>query len=137
MAEMKTKPNDSNVGEFLDRAAGERRDDCEKIAGMMTCATGAPPVMWGDAIVGFGIQHLKYESGRELEWMLMGFSPRKTDISFYLSPGANSFPDLLKKLGKHKMGKSCLYVRKLADINIAVLQEILNQSAHAAMGKTS
>lgn len=131
MAEIKTKPTTASVSKFLDNAAGERRKDCDQIVKMMTKATGSKPVMWGDAIIGFGTYRLKYPDGREIDWMRMGFSPRKADISLYLSPSATKFPDILDRLGKHKTAKSCLYVKRLSDIDVDVLQQLFDTAATA------
>ncbi len=129
MAELKTKATKASVSGFIDKIADEtRRNDCRKVIALMTEATGAKPEMWGPSIVGFGRYHYKYDSGREGEWMVTGFSPRKNDLTLYILPGIHEFPDLLERLGKHKTGKSCLYLRKLDDIDLTVLKKIVKQS---------
>ena len=129
MAELKTKPTSQSVSTFLSKITDEaRRKDCEVVARLMSEVTGAPPQMWGPSIVGFGRYHYKYESGREGDWMLMGFSPRKGDLTLYILPGMHEFQELLPKLGKYKHAKSCLYVKKLEDIDLKVLREILKQA---------
>lgn len=132
MAELKTRPETTSVPAFLASIADEnRRRDCESIAALMQEITGAEPVMWGASIVGFGCYHYRYESGREGDWMLVGFSPRKKDITLYLMAGFNRFPELMQRLGKHKTGKSCLYVRKLEDLDGTVLRELVRGSVEA------
>jgi hypothetical protein len=129
MAEIKTKENDASVEEFLSSIEDEKkRADCEKISAMMDKATGAKPKMWGDAIIGFGKQTLKYASGRDVDWMLVGFSPRKANITLYLNQGAGWDESLLSKLGKHKAGMGCLYVKRLSDVNENILNELIEKS---------
>jgi hypothetical protein len=129
MAELKTKPTSQSVSTFLSKITDEaRRKDCEVVAKLMSEVTGARPQMWGPSIVGFGRYHYKYESGREGDWMLMGFSPRKGDLTLYILPGMHEFQELLSKLGKYKNAKSCLYVKKLEDIDLTVLRQILKQA---------
>lgn len=124
-AELKTKKNEANVDDFINGIADEQtRADCFEIAKMMKQATKAEPKMWGSSIIGFGEQHLKYASGRELDWMLIGFSPRKQNITLYISLDEG----LLKKLGKCTTGKGCLYIKKLADVDKKVLKEIISKS---------
>lgn len=105
-----------------------RRADCQALAALMERVTGAPPVMWGPGIVGFGSYHYRYASGREGDAPLAGFAPRKGDISIYLSCDGEARDALLAQLGRHKMGKACLYVRRLADIDLAVLEELVRES---------
>lgn len=132
MAELKTRPENTSVSAFLASIADEsRRRDCEVIAALMQEVTGAEPVMWGTSIVGFGRYHYKYESGREGDWMLVGFSPRKKDITLYLMAGFERFPELMQKLGKHKTGKSCLYLKKLDDVDRDALRELVRASVDA------
>ena len=95
---------------------------------IMKDVTKEEPRMWGSSIVGFGRYRYKYESGREGEWMITGFSPRKSDLTLYIMGGFESFPDLMKRLGKHKTGKSCLYIKKLADVDLKVLRELVEKS---------
>jgi hypothetical protein len=132
MAELKTKPTAASVEAFLTAVPGdERRADCLALAAMMREATRAEPKMWGPAIVGFGDHHYRYASGREGDWFMVGFSPRKGDLSIYLTAGLDHFAPLLAKLGKHKRGKGCLYVRRLADVDTAVLRELVDGSVAA------
>lgn len=129
MAELKTKQNEQSVAGFLDTIQDvKRRQDCYTILDLMRTATGAEPKMWGDAIVGFGLQHYRYESGREGDWFLVGFSPRKQNLTLYLSYGFEAHSDLLTKLGKHKLGKACLYINRLADVDVPVLNELITRT---------
>lgn len=129
MAELKTRLNDANVDEFIAAVDDpQMRTDCEKIIAMMSAATGEPPRMWGKSIVGFGSYHYVYPSGREGDWMQIGFSPRKRNLTLYVMPGFDSYGPLLSRLGKHKTGKSCLYIKRLADIDEDVLQQLIDAS---------
>lgn len=129
MAELKTKQTNQSVREFLDGIADEqKRRDCLAVLELMEEATRAEPKMWGESIVGFGSYHYKYESGREGDWFLTGFSPRKQSLTLYVMAGFERYDALLKKLGKHKTGKSCLYVNRLDDIDLATLKELIRQS---------
>ncbi len=136
MAEPKTKPTAESVSAFLDRVEDKnRRDDCLAVIDIMKEVTKEEPTMWGSSIVGFGRYRYKYESGREAEWMITGFSPRKGDLTLYIMPGFESFPDLMKRLGKHKTGKSCLYIKKLADVDLKVLRELVEKSVKTMANK--
>jgi hypothetical protein len=129
VAELKTKENDQSVTAFLDAAAdGRRRQDCQTVLELMREVTGAEPRLWGTSIVGFGKYRYTYESGREGEWPIVGFSPRKNDLTLYLMPGVDAFPDLMPKLGKYKTGKSCLYIKKLEDVDSSVLRALVERS---------
>jgi hypothetical protein len=129
MAELKTRPTKASVAAFIAKVSDEqRRKDCKAVVKMMREVTGSKPEMWGPSIVGFGRYTYRYESGRELDWFSLGFSPRKGSLTLYLMAGFRSFPDLMKKLGKYKTGQSCLYVSKLADINQPVLRELMKRS---------
>ena len=129
MAELKTKVNDASVDKFLKSVKDEKvREDCYKILDIMREATKEKPKMWGKSIIGFGSYHYKYESGREGEWMLTGFSPRKQNLTLYIMPGFNEYDDLMKKLGKHTTGVSCLYIKKLEDVDTKVLKKIVAKS---------
>ena len=129
MAELKTKPNDQSVERFLDSVADEKkRDDCYTILDLMKQVTQEEPKMWGDSIVGFGSYHYKYQSGREGDWFLTGFSPRKQNLTLYIMAGFSRYDELLKKLGKFKTGKSCLYIKKVEDIDLQTLAELVRQS---------
>ena len=136
MAELKTKPTGADVTTFLNGVADEqKRRDCFTLVEMMREATGAEPQMWGDAIVGFGAEHYRYASGREGDWPLIGFSPRKQNLTLYLMYGFEQHGDLLAKLGKHSTGKSCLYVKRLSDVHLPTLRELVNLSvAEKAQG---
>lgn len=129
MAELKTQQNSTSVSKFLQSISDEKkRIDCQKISEIMGEITGEKPVMWGDNIVGFGLYHYKYSSGREGDWFLTGFSPRKQNISLYLVYGVDKFEDELSKLGKHKTAKACLYIKSLADVDTTVLKELIRKS---------
>lgn len=128
-AELKTKQTEASVEDFLSGVGDENvRRDCRKIVELMSGATRAAPKMWGANIVGFGTQHLKYPSGRELDWMKIGFSPRKANLTLYLNLGRDWDEDLLSKLGKHKTGKGCLYIKRLSDVDEEVLRKIIEKS---------
>ena len=132
MAELKTKATSASVSKFLDRIPDEqRRKDCAEVVKIMKRLTKSPPRMWGSSIVGFGSRHLMYPSGRELDWFVMGFSPRKTDLTFYLPlPGGfDKNKPLMEKLGKYKTGKGCLYVKRLADVDVKVLTSLIERAA--------
>ena len=128
MAELKTKKTDDSVEAFLKKVSDPgKRNDAYTILLMMEKATKAKAKMWGSAIIGFGDKLLKYESGRELEWFVMGFSPRKLNLALYIPGAVQKNPTLLKKLGKYKTGKGCLYINKLEEIDLTVLKEIIKQ----------
>jgi hypothetical protein len=136
MAEPKMTPSEDSVDHFLDAVADERRrEDCRVVRDLMAEATGAAPEMWGGSIVGFGRHLYEYRSGRAGECMVTGFSPRKRDLTLYIMPGFDHFPDLMRRLGKHKTGKSCLYIKRLADIDLDVLKELVARSAAKIAGK--
>ena len=129
MSELKTQPTDYSVQAFLDAIPEQgRRQDCYTILQMMRQATGEPAVMWGDSIIGLGSYHYKYASGRQGDWFLVGFSPRKQNLALYLMSGFDQYDSLLAKLGKHKTGKACLYIKQLADIDLDVLKELIELS---------
>jgi len=128
MAELKTKLNDGSVEDFINSVENEqKREDSFKLLKMMEEITGEPGKMWGTAIVGFGSYHYVYASGREGDWMLTGFSPRKSSISLYLMAGFDELEDELSSLGKHKVGKGCLYINKLSDIDEKVLRGMIKK----------
>ena len=136
MAELKTKQNEQDVYEFLDGVSNEtRKNDSYKVLELMQTATGVEPKMWGDSIVGFGSYHYKYASGREGDWFLTGFSPRKQSLTLYIMPGFDEYEALLEELGKHKIGKSCLYINKLEDIDFDVLKKLVKESYEHMKGK--
>jgi Domain of unknown function (DU1801) len=129
MAEIKTKPNDQNVEQFLNAIEDERkRKDSFTILKLMQDATGLQPRMWGSSIVGFGSYHYKYASGREGDSALAGFSPRKQNLTIYIMGRFDSNDDLLKKLGKHSLGKGCLYIKRLDDIDLPTLKRLIEES---------
>ena len=135
-AENKTKKTKASVEEFLNGVEHEgKRQDSFTILEMMRDVTGLEPVMWGPSIVGFGSYHYKYASGREGDMPVTGFYPRKQSLTLYIMPGFDAYESLLDKLGKHKLGKSCLYINKLADVDLDVLRELVTESV-AAMGET-
>src|ERR1044072_4599892 len=132
----KTLPTENNVQAFLDTVPDEqKRKDCYTALQLMQEASGYPPKMWGPAIVGFGSYHYKYERGHESDAPLTGFSPRKEAITFYLMLGTGNHEALLQKLGKHKTGKGCLYIKKLEDVDTAVLKELVIASTQALQAK--
>jgi hypothetical protein len=136
MAELKTKPTEQSVESFLNMLPDEvAREDCFTISRLMEKITGEKPKMWGPAIVGFGKYHYKHESGREGDICLIGFSPRKQNISLYVMAGMEIQANLLTKLGKHKAGKGCLYIKKLNDVDIAILEGIIVQTIHFLKNK--
>lgn len=129
MAENKTKPNAKNVPEFLEQIVDPRRkEDCLLITDLMEELTGAAPKMWGESIVGFGDYHYKYASGREGDWFLVGFSPRKQNLTIYIMGYLEFHGELLEQLGKFKHGKGCLYIKKLEDIDMDVLRALILSS---------
>ncbi len=129
MAENTTKPTTTSVGAFLKKIKDPRvREDCSSIIVMLESISKQPAVMWGSAIVGFGSRHYVYASGREGDTMIVGFSPRKETLVFYLAGGLDPLRDDLSKLGKHSTGKGCLYVKSLDDVDISVLKRILAKS---------
>ncbi len=126
MSENKTRPTGEAVTAFLDGVEHPtRRADAARLDQIFREVTGWAPQMWGPSIVGYGSYHYKYYSGREGEMCATGFSPRKTNLSIYIMPGYADFSDQLARLGKHKIGKSCLYINKLADVDEAVLKELI------------
>lgn len=128
MAEMKTKVNEASVDDFLAKSDDQTRGDCYRIVDLMQKVTGEPPKMWGTAIVGFGQYHYKYASGREGDICKLGFSPRKGNLSLYVMTGAEGQNALLSKLGKHKAGKGCLFIKKLDDVDLGVLEELMRST---------
>jgi len=129
MAELKTKPNSARVSDFLKTVDDkQKRADCKAIAKMMRDATGKRAKMWGASIVGFDTYDYKYESGRSGSFMIAGFSPRAQNISIYIMPGFKKFGSLMAKLGKYKTGKSCLYIKRLEDVDQKVLAQLITAS---------
>jgi uncharacterized protein DUF1801 len=133
MAEIQTKVNDASVEEFLSKVENEqKRKDCFEIVKIMKQVTKKEPKMWGPAIVGFGSYHYTYESGREGDMPQIAFSPRKQNITLYIGVGDDSANPLLKKLGKYTTSKGCLYIKKLADVDRNVLQQLIANSFEKA-----
>jgi len=128
MAELKTKPTGVNPIEYLKGIENpEQRKDSLAILKMMKRVTGKKPKMWGTALIGFGEYHYKYPSGREGDWFMTGFAPRKQNLSLYIMPGFRRYGELLSRLGKHKTGKGCLYIKRLTDIDMDVLEELVSE----------
>lgn len=129
MAELKTKPTRASVAQFLNAVEDEtKRKDCKEIAKMMKAITGKTPKLWGDSIVGYGTYHYKYPTGNEGDWFITGVAPRKQAITVYIMAGFDRFGELMGKLGKYKTGKSCLYIKKLNDIDRDVLYQLIDES---------
>jgi sensor domain CHASE-containing protein len=126
--EPKTRPTQASVDAFLALQPDPRRADCEAIVDLMREATGEPATMWGDAIVGFGRYNQAYANGKTMQWLLTGFSPRKNELVLYVLTGSDTQNALLAKLGKHKTGKSCLYIKQLADVDRDVLKQLIRES---------
>ena len=129
MAELKTKPTAQSIESFLSRISDDqKREDCFTLLELMKQVTKTEPQMWGSSIVGFGSYHYTYASGREGDWPLTGFSPRKQNLTLYIMAGFDQYDELLKNLGKHTVGKSCLYIKRLADVDLPTLTELVRQS---------
>lgn len=126
---IKTHANDADVDAFLEGVEDARqRADSETLIALMQRVTGSPPRMWGPSIIGFGSTRLKYASGRELDWMQCGFSPRKAALSIYLTCDIAQYEHLLSRLGKYKTGKGCLYVKRLSDVDMKVLEAMVQEA---------
>jgi hypothetical protein len=129
MAELKTKPNEADVQAFIESINEvQKKEDCYKLIRIMEELTGKPAKMWGKSIVGFDTYHYVYASGKSGDWMLTGFSPRKASLTIYITAGLEHFEAQLSKIGKHKTGKSCLYAKKLEDLDLSILKEIIVKS---------
>ena len=129
MSENKTKPTNVSVDEFLAAVENDRRrNDAVTVCELMQEVTGEEPVMWGPTMVGFGTYHYKYASGREGDWFLVGFAPRKANLVVYIMSGFKGHAALMDKLGKHKTGSSCLHINKLDDIDMDILRELVHRS---------
>ncbi len=129
MSELKTQPSGDSVSEFISNLLDEqRRLDCEKLNLIFSEVTNQNPVIWGGSIIGYGHYHYKYESGRQGDWFTVGFSPRKQNITLYFMIGVEKLAPLLKSLGKHKTGTSCVYINKLSDIKEEVLRNLIKQT---------
>ena len=129
-AKIKTTQNDTSVETFFNSVADEQqRADSLKIDAIMQRVTGEKPKMWGPTIIGYGLRHLKYDSGREMDWMIIGFSPRKANLTLYVGLGGDDrYDKYLTRLGKHKTGKGCLYINKLSNVDECVLEELITAS---------
>ena len=132
MAELKTKPTNESVAKFVSSAGEARQADCSLLLELMEKATGARPKLWGTSIVGFGDSHYTYASGRQGDWFLTGFSPRKANLTLYVLNGFPGQDELLEKLGKHKAGKGCLYINKLEDVHLPTLKKLITASVKQA-----
>jgi hypothetical protein len=129
MAEPRTRPTRASVTAFMAAIEDRQmRTDAKKVAAMMRRVTGKRATMWGPGIVGYGRYHYRYASGREGEFMITGFAPRKQALTVYIMPGFSRFDKLMAKLGKYKTGKSCLYIKRLADVDEAVLERLIRES---------
>ena len=136
MAELKTKKSESNVDDFLRGVADEiKRNDCFTVLEMMARITGRPAKIYGTSMVGFGSYKYTYASGHSGQWFLSGFAPRKQNLVIYIMSGFSNEAELMARLGKHKTGKSCLYLKKLADIDLAVLEDLIRNSVDYMSGK--
>lgn len=137
MSDLKTKVNDGSVKDYLAGISNEtRRKDAQEVLRLMKRVTRKKPRMWGDSIVGFGAYHYTYASGREGDWPVTGFSARKQNLVVYIMPGFERYKTLMTKLGKHKTGQSCLYITRLSDIDLKVLEEIVGRSIEDMKGIT-
>lgn len=129
MSDLKTRKTKASVRAFIDAIEDEqKRKDANELLSLMRRITCKRAAMWGDSIIGFGEYHYKYKSGREGDWPITGFSPRKQNISIYIMPGFSKYKKQLSKLGKHKHSVSCLYVKRLSDINMNILEDIVRDS---------
>ena len=125
MAELKTKPTSASVSAFLDSVDEARRADCKTLVKILKGATGSSPKMWGPSIIGFGDHAYRNAAGKAMPWFVAGFSPRKRDLTLYIMPGVERYPEYLAKLGPHSTGKSCLYIKRLADVDVKVLEQLV------------
>ena len=129
MTELKTKETDASVAEFIAATAHDgRREDAIEVLDLMERVSGHPARMWGPSIIGFGSYHYRYESGREGDMCRIGFSPRKTSLVLYIMPGFSGEAEVLAKLGKHKTGASCLYINRLKDVDMTVLEDMVKRA---------
>lgn len=129
MSDLKTQPNDASVEAFIQSVEDEqRRRDCLTLLPILQRLTQYEPKLWGDSIIGFGSYHYKYKSGRSGDWFITGFAPRKREITVYIMPGLQDYAGLLEKLGKHRLGKSCLYLKRLSDVDMTVLESLITRS---------
>lgn len=129
MSDLKTKKNSADVSAFLNKIGDEeKRLDCFQLLGMFSFITGKKPMMWGTSMVGFGEYHYKYASGRTGDWLMTGYSPRAANITIYIMLGFDNYKTLMENLGKYKISKSCLYIKKLDDIHLPTLRDIIRKS---------
>jgi hypothetical protein len=134
MAELKTKRNDASVDDFLNAIKDEQvRQDCWALVDIMQKAMKSKAQMWGTSIVGFGSYRYKYSSGREMDWMLTAFSPRKQNLTLYIWPGFEGYDELMAQLGKHSCGKACIYIKRLSDIHLPTLKKLINGSVRSVL----
>ena len=134
VAEPKTRPDDGDVQAFLAAVTDERRcEDAQDVCALMQEITGEAPVMWGDSIVGFGSRHLRYATGRELDWFIVGLSPRKQSLTLYLMDGFEEHTETLARLGRHTLGRACLYITRLENVDQQVLAELISDSWERAV----
>jgi hypothetical protein len=136
MAELKTQRTDASVADFLAGVDNDpRREDAQAVCALMTEVTGEQPAMWGASIVGFGSYEYRYGSGQQGVWLAVGFSPRKQSLTVYISEGLDGHADLLRRLGRHSTGKSCLYLARLSEVDLEVLRELVRQGFDQLNGK--
>lgn len=136
MSDMKTRPTRRSVRAFINAVEHPgRREDCQTLLPLFEKITGSKATMWGDKIIGFGSYHYRYASGREGDWPITGYSPGKQQLTIYVMPGFDNYQSLLDRLGRHRTGKSCLYLGRLANIDLAVLEQLVKRSV-ADMRKT-
>ncbi|MEM9672692.1 MAG: DUF1801 domain-containing protein [Bacteroidota bacterium] len=129
MANLKTQPYNRNISEFLSKVENpQKREDCFTLLDLMKEETGEEPQYWHSNMVGFGQYHYKYASGQEGDWFLTGFSPRKQNLTIYIMSGFERYEELMEQLGRYKTGKSCLYVKRLSDIDLDILKELVRES---------
>ena len=136
-ANNKTQQTDASVEAFLNSIGDDQqRADSFKLLELFKRVTGEEPKMWGPSIIGFGLRHLKYESGREMDWMITGFSPRKGTLTLYIMDGFKRYDELMASLGKHKTGKSCLYIKRLSDVDLDVVEDLIADSVKHIRSKS-
>lgn len=129
MAELKTKLTEASVADFINAVKDEQvREDCWAVAKIMQEATKAEPKMWGTSIVGFGLYTYKYASGRTGDWLMVGLSPRKQNLTLYVMGGFDEYDELMDKLGKFSCGKSCIYIKRLSDLHLPTLKKLIKTS---------
>ena len=133
MSDNKTRPTTDDVSAFLDSVEDDaKRADAHRVSELMGSISGEPPVMWGSSIVGFGTYHYRYDSGREGDAPAVGFSPRKANLTLYITGGFEEHADVLERLGKHKLGKGCLYIKRLSDVDESALSDLIRVSLENA-----